>query len=438
MTQSFNRRHFLQLLAGAGLMAGLPLPLRSLASGGSFTPYTGPFFVSIEASGGWDVTSFCDPKQNPAINHWASNGTTQSIGGSSIQYAPFAHNQRFFTRLHPHMLVVNGIDSQTNAHQAGQRHNWSGRIAEGYPSFAALAAAVYGPELPLAYLSNGGYNQTAGTINYVLMQDPGALNKLVYQDQFLDAGSNWDAAKYFHRQNTRDIIRRYQAERLERLLAAQPHMASRMQAALQQFALAKGNQQLLELLAQYVPQTLVDYVDDDGYWNPLRRQAQIALAAYQSGLCVSTDLVTWGFDTHANHDADHTAALRRLQNGVEYLWTEAERLGIDDKLVVMISSDFSRTPSYNDGNGKDHWPISSTLFMSKNAAWANRAVGLTTASHEARLVNPDTLAIDDTNGILLQPKHMQQAMRRLAGIAEHPVCQRFPLDAEDVNLFGLS
>ncbi|MCB2388432.1 DUF1501 domain-containing protein [Thalassolituus alkanivorans] len=435
MNNGMNRRRFLQLLVASGLATGLPVSLRARAAEGNFTPYSGPFFVSIEAGGGWDVTSFCDPKANPAINHWASTQGVQTISGSSVTYAPFAHNQRFFSNLHPHMLVVNGIDAQTNAHQAGQRYNWSGRLAEGYPSFAALAAAVYGAGLPLAYLSNGGYNQTAGIINYTLMQDPGALNKLVYQDQFLDGGSGWDAAKYFHRQSTRDIINRHRAERLARLQAAQPHMASRMQAALNQFSSAKDGQQLLELLAQYVPQTLVDYTDADGYWNPLLRQAQIALAAYQSGLCVSTDLVAWGFDTHANHDADHAAALMRLQNGVEYLWAEAGRLGIDDKLVVMISSDFARTPGYNDGNGKDHWPIGSTIFMSKNASWANRSVGLTTAAHEAQTVNAQTLA-PDSNGILLQPKHIQQAMRELAGIAGHELSQRFPLNAESVNLFG--
>ncbi|WP_430460206.1 DUF1501 domain-containing protein [Thalassolituus sp. LLYu03] len=430
-----SRRDFLKLLSAAGLVAGLPAPLRSFAAGSSFTPYTGSFFVSIEASGGWDVTSFCDPKANSSINHWAQSGTAQTIAGSSITYAPFAHNQRFFTTLHPHMLVVNGVDAQTNAHQAGRRHNWSGRIAEGYPSFAALAATAYGPDLPLAYLSNGGYNDTAGLIHYVLMQDPGALNKLVYPDQFLDAGSDWDAAKYFHRQSTRDIISRYKAERLTRLQAAQPHMASRLQEALNQYAAARGNQSLLETLAQYVPQTLVDYTDDDGFWNPLLRQAQIALAAYQSGLCVSADLVAWGFDTHANHDADHSDALKRLQNGVEYLWAEAARLGIDDKLVVMISSDFGRTPEYNDGNGKDHWPVSSTIFMSKNAAWANRAVGLTSAAHETLAMDPQTLA-QSADGITLQPKHMQQAMRELAGIDNHAVCEAFPLDAESVNLFA--
>jgi len=62
-------------------------------------------------------------------------------------------------------------------------------------------------------------------------------------------------------------------------------------------------------------------------------------------------------------------------------------------------------------------------------------VGLTTAAHEAQAINPQTLAAD-SNGILLQPKHIQQAMRQLAGIADHELSARFPLNAETISLFG--
>ncbi|ASP40646.1 Tat pathway signal protein [Bacterioplanes sanyensis] len=431
---SLKRRQFLQAMAAAGLSASLPWSLRSHAAGEA-QPYTGPFFVSIEAEGGWDVTSFCDPKATPAINRWAQTSGVQSINGSPIQYAPFAHNQRFFNKHYADTLVINGIDTQTNAHQAGRRHSWSGRLAEGYPSFAAMAAGALGPQLPLAYLSNGGYNQTGGLVTYTLMQDPSALNKLVYQEQFLDYDPNdWDAPKFFHRKATRDILNRYKAERLARL-QNQPHMAPRIEQALNQFATAHAGQSQLQALADYIPATLVSNTDDDGYWNPLRRQAQIALAAYRSGLCVSADLVTWGFDTHADHDNEQTQAMQRLQNGIEYLWSEAERLGIADRLIVLVQSDFGRTPEYNDGNGKDHWPITSALIMARNVSWANRVVGQTTAAHEAQAIDPTSLQLS-SSGVVLQPKHIQQAMRRLAGIENHAVSQQFPLDAENINFFS--
>ena len=41
------------------------------------------------------------------------------------------------------MLVINGVDAQTNSHTVGIVHNWSGRNAEGYPTTTALLAAHY-------------------------------------------------------------------------------------------------------------------------------------------------------------------------------------------------------------------------------------------------------------------------------------------------------
>jgi hypothetical protein len=432
-----KRRSFLQLMAATGLTSTVPSFMLSAnqVQAAEINPYSGDFYVLIDAEGGWDVTSFCDPKQNPSINQWAVTDTTKTISGSPIQYAPFAHNERFFTQHHNDMLVVNGIDSQTNAHQAGRRHNWSGRLAEGYPSFAALVAAIKAPELPLAYISNGSYNQTADLLTYTLMQDPSALNKLVYQDQFLDFDPETDdLARFYHRKNTRDILAQYQQQRLDRL-QAQTSLASRLEKSIAQFSSAKNGQPLLDRLAANIPTTLVDYFDSDGEWNPLLRQAQIALAAYKSGLCVSCDLVSWGFDTHANHDVDQGTAMRRLQNGIEFLWAEAERQGIADKLKVLVSSDFGRTPEYNDGEGKDHWPVGSAVFMQKNAAWANRVIGSTSANHETLAIDPVSFQAS-ANGIVLQPKDIQQSMRKLAGIDQHPLSLQFPLDTQEMDFFS--
>ena len=432
-----KRRNFLQLMAGAGLTSTLPsfILAANQVQAAEINPYSGDFYILIDAEGGWDVSSFCDPKPSASINNWALTNTTQTIVGSPIQYAPFAHNQRFFTEHHNDMLVVNGIDAQTNAHQAGRRHNWSGRLAEGYPSFAALVAAIKAPELPLAYISHGSYNQTAGLLTYTSMQDPSALSKLVYQDQFLDFDpAESDLARFYHRKNTRDILAQYQQQRIERLQAKQS-LASRLERSIAQFASAINGQPLLDRLAANIPTTLVDNFDSDGEWNPLLRQAQVALAAYKSGLCVSCDLVASGFDTHANHDVDQATALRRLQNGIEYLWIEAERQGIADKVKVLVSSDFGRSPEYNDGEGKDHWPIGSAMFMQKNATWGNRVIGSTSTNHQALAIDPVSFQPAD-NGIVLKPKDIQQSMRKLAGIDQHPLSLQFPLAAQEMDFFS--
>ena len=429
-----KRRDFLKQLAAAGLVAGNPLVMSK--SHGALDPYRGNFYVTVNADGGWDVTSFCDPKSSTAINNWGRTQSIQTLSGSPITYAPFAHNSSFFQNHHEKMLVINGIDCQTNAHEAGIRHTWSGKLAHGFPTFSALAAAALGPNLPLAYISNGGYKETAGITQYTLMQDPTSLNKLVFPNRFVDYDpeGDWDAPKQYHRSGAMSLIQQAKMDRLLRL-RAKSELSPKQVASLGDLFNARIGAEQLEPLAQTMPDTLVSNTDADGQWNPLMRQAQIALASYEAGLTVAADLTLWGFDTHADHDAQHTTALQMLERGIDYLWEEAERRGIDDKLVVLVSSDFGRTPLYNDGDGKDHWPITSSIIMSKNKSWTNRVVGVTTDDHEAQPINISTLALD-SDGIILEPKHIQQAMRELAGIEGHEFSQRFNLDAESVNLFS--
>ena len=124
------------LLAGAAGAAasGFRLPLVHAAD------HRGKLFVFVQADGGWDPTSFCDPKANtpgePVINHWAERDEVRQAG--RIPYAPFARNQAFFEKYHRRMLVINGVDAQTNSHTVGIVHNWSGRNSEGYPTTTAL------------------------------------------------------------------------------------------------------------------------------------------------------------------------------------------------------------------------------------------------------------------------------------------------------------
>ncbi len=425
-----DRREFLRWMGLAGLAVASPFPLVRPARA---APYSGLFFVTIAAEGGWDVTSFCDPKQyvpgEGEINRWSRTLSTQTIASSPITYAPFALNSELFTRFHSDMLVVNGVDSQTNSHDVGVRHNWSGRVPVGYPTFSALAANVLGPDLPLAYLSSGGYRETAGLTPYTIIQDTQSLRDLVHPNWV-----SWGEVEY-HDTGDLAIVDRHRGDRLA-AQRARTDLLPRTAANLDALLAARANRDQLAALEALLPEESVGWTDKNGYWNPLLPQAEIALICYKAGLTVAADLVTWGFDTHENHDADQAQVLSVLSNGVTYLWDKAAELGIADKLVVLVSSDFGRTPWYNDGNGKDHWPIGSAIFMQQGAPWGNRVVGVTDGGHNALPINPLTLAVDtSSSGVVIQPKHIHQGMRQLAGIDTSDVAERFDLDAETLELF---
>lgn len=424
------------LLAGFGLAgAGFRIPIVHGSD------RTGKLCVFVQADGGWDPTSFCDPKANTPgerlINHWAEHGEIQQAG--NIPYAPFARNEAFFEKYYDRMLVINGVDAQTNSHTVGVVHNWSGRNSEGYPSLSTLLAAQYGEGLPVSYLSFGGFSDTGGLARYTRLNNPDLLRHIARPQQHADH----EGRSYFS-----DIewalIRQRQASDIERLVTAD-HLIARELRNRMFYGTAMATVDELTKYADVIPNrdSLEPRQKSGGiagsgneFESELRRQAQLTVLAFKSGVSVSADLWLGGFDTHETHDSDHEWLLGNLTDSVDYLWDYAEEQGVADRLVVVIGSDFGRTNFYNSQNGKDHWPIGSFIVMEKNQTWTNRAVGVTDELHFAQKINPQTLEQDDANGTIIYPKHVHKALRRYLGIEESNGAKRYPFNnTEDFAFF---
>ena len=197
-----DRRKFLSLASLAGLAVAstdaFGRPGRPETLGKNPTPlfesYKGPFYIMVNAGGGWDPTSLCDPKgAASAEDSEAMNRSylTKDIGvtASGIRYAPLGSMENpnyfrdFFEKHDKELLILNGVDMATNGHDTGQVHTWSGRLANGYPSFAALAAAVHGRDLAMSYLSFGGYDDTQGLVARTRSGNTQALARIAYPDR---------------------------------------------------------------------------------------------------------------------------------------------------------------------------------------------------------------------------------------------------------------
>ena len=422
------------LAAAGGVATGFRLPFAHALD------YGGKFFVFVQADGGWDPTSFCDPKENtpgePAINHWAENDEIRQAG--NIPYAPFANNEAFFEKYHRQTLVINGVDAQTNSHTVGIVHNWSGRNSEGYPGMSALLASNYGPEMPVAYLSFGGYSETGGIARYTRLNNADLLRNIARP-----ARVSHDAERGYIDPADWDALRAQQSADAA-MMVSEPDLLPDDARNRLLYESAFGSSEGLKVYADAVPpeeelQRPVEYESPSGnrYWSELRRQAQLAVLAFKTGVAVSADLWLGGFDTHATHDPDQGWLIGNLTDGVDYLWDFAEEEGVADRMVVVIGSDFGRTNFYNSQDGKDHWPISSFVIMEKNQPWTNRVVGETDDLHFAHQINPGTLERDDANGTIIYPKHVHKALRRYLGIENTPGAQRFPFNnTEDFAFFG--
>lgn len=416
------RRDFLKLCGLAGL--GLALPVRhpeTRAADKKDEPYAGPYFVVFNASGGWDTTYLMDPKGVNEINRLYKAGDILTEGNH--KYAPNKKhavggvcNEDFYTEFGKELLAFNGLDYSVNNHSPGARYMATGKLDSlSYPTFAALVAACRGPECPLAYMTFGNYSATGGVVAMSRVPYIQSLRKIALAD---NVEGNAKAA--YHDQFALNRIE--EALREEHQAASAKPQLPRAERGENMLYAAQSNSKALQRVVPYIPDKLPK--------ERLAQQAEIALASFKAGVCVSANLDIGQFDSHANNDADQMKLIPEFLAGITHLLRRAGELKIREQLVVVVQSEMGRTPNYNQGNGKDHWSIGSALFLGKGIK-GNRVLGATDEKQFAVPIDPATLKTDKEKGTRIRPEHIHEALRELAGIADHPTSKKFPLGVPD-------
>ena len=183
---------------------------------------------------------------------------------------------------------------------------------------------------------------------------------------------------------------------------------------------AQLNSKALQRVTPYIPKEMPK--------ERLAQQAEIALASFKAGVCVSANLSIGQFDSHANNDRDQMKLIPEFLAGIAYTLRRAEELKIREQLVVVIQSEMGRTPNYNKGNGKDHWSIGSAMFLGPGIR-GNRVIGATDDGQFLIPIDPATLSheLDAAKGLRVRPEHIHLALREHAGIAGHSFSEKYPL-----------
>ena len=439
-----RRRNFLQLAAASGLGLSIPISIgRARAAEGG---YPGPFFVFVNAGGAWDPRFHFDPTLDVTQNRLYTS--VAQVG--NISYAPIGvdlealgldpgygyetllvGNKTFLDRHGAKLTVINGVDMQTNNHDAGTRAIWSGNLSEGYPSIGALIAAAKAGDRPMAYLSAGGYDATNGLVPLTRVGSADDMQKLAFPNR-VDPNNDENLEQY-HAGETFGRIQAAQVERLNALL--EKEYLPRAQRSLSELQLARTR--VSDLQALTLPDELVtlEGYQLGGLQNNMR-QAQIAVAAFQAGLAACVNLDIGGFDTHGNHDRDQPARLVQLLTLIDFVVAQVEAAGLADRTTIFVGSDFARGPFYNseyDNAGKDHWPIGSFWALGAGIA-GNRVIGATTDDQRARNVDPSSLAVVDSGGVTITVERIHHAIRAFAGVADF--AKDYPLKSSALPLFG--
>jgi hypothetical protein len=465
-----KRRDFLQQTASLALMSPF------LSEAAKAQAASEKLWIFFDANGAWDPTFFCDPHANPEYVPYQEN---HILHAGNLTYAPKSTNgglvvpyqvdasqfnlsaeqgpQDFFDTYKDSLRVINGVDTQTNAHSVGSRHIWSGiKNRAGSPALGALIAAIRNQDAPsqypLAWLTTGGYDNPANLVPASRLGNTESLSMVADPNNF-SIGTFVNA--YAHHDAVREQIRQHQSLRDTRLTnsASLP----KIKLAHEQLAVSRlgeaGIAQIFDFLNVIPAPYPAPYNEQNpppaNLIPPLVNEARVTLAAMQAGICCGANLSFRGFDTHDNHDSDHPDRLQELFNAIDYTIALSKTLMdtngtlLWDRLVIVVGSDFGRT-KYNPSAGKDHWPITSMMLMGKHigAIAGGRQIGGTQTNPdisgvEALSVKDDQGEIvtvsDPAEGVRITPGHIHHALRALAGIQDHPYTAKYPVLAPEEN-----
>ncbi len=455
-----DRRDFVKFGGLTGLSLLLPWAGSSQARADQ-TTWGGPYFLHMHAGGGWDPTLFCDAKltasgPTPVYENKLVVAVSQ-VNGIPVPAAsaegkfylrsnrlPVEDPAHFFQTAGRDMLVLNGVDTQTNNHETGVQCLACGHNDIELPALAALFAglAAKGRDVPMAFLAGGQYNRTGDVVG--VSRFPG--DKVALLADPYKAAAN-DEKGVLSDVATQRILQlrgeRYAALESQATLPR----TKRTLKALREATRGGAAVNLLKQVASGVAPGIETFVNDlspdtraylAGSNNSGGRARFLELGApletilrcFQAGVSASATFDQGGFDTHGGHDENQPAAMGAFVARLRYVLLRAAQMGLRDKLYVLVTSDFGRTPRYNSGNGKDHWNVTSTLVAGPGIR-GGRAIGKSDEGHKAMRVSkadPSIVVADsDSSGQRIQASDIHRELRRVLGVDKADFIRDFQL-----------
>ena len=457
-----DRRRFIKLSTAAGLALATPLNRHALASE-DLAPFSGPYWITINLAGAWDSTLFCDPKGdvtdgsgNGVINQCYDRSAigVHQFNGVDLPLAPgirlngsddsYYHHVPMMGGAPTHIIdhlaqrgltIINGIDAGLTNHRFGEQMAMAGSTKADFPTFAAMVAyqrLVDRPDRngPMPLLSFGGYDGTGNLLPATRLNKLDVLRKITNPDSFGAGGVDTP----IHRGTTQALIDAASGARQLRLERS-VRLPKRFDAMSQLFVARAKEQHVGELLNNF------DFAEFESL-SDMRKQAYVALRAFQSGLSVSANLILNGWDTHSKNDLYQTNKMSVLFRALTYIKDAAEQLGIADQLNIVVGSDFGRTPHYssvgNPESGKDHHPVTSWMSMlwHENRDSGLRLVGSTDDGILARPLDDQLMPTGAGEGTVLTPGLLHKNLRRLAGIEGTMLDGSFPLSGSELSVWS--
>lgn len=394
----------------------------------SFAPQRNLIWINM--GGGWDILEVTDPKvsSTAGIDMSYSWGEAHDVSGSTdgSKIGRWLPN---IAGLGQDLLVVRGMAMGTTSHEAGSIYMDTGVLSNAGRVNAASIPAIVASEsqatIPIIQLNGGSEPQTdRGLLNPVSVVRADNLN--LYRSMYPDG---------------EDALQRKMAV-LSYLRGSVARMAQKVGANDRLTGLQTAEEKVRGQFAANVGAKLALTDEDRALFRTGAPQGMgggstdavaLALKLINNNICSCINLGFGGFDTHQNQ----TPRLQPILASVDFLigrLVEGLRAsGKLDSTLIVLYSDFGRTPKVNNSSGRDHWPVGGALVMGGGIE-GGRSVGSTDDNLQAAdYVDPNTGKETDASApgaVQLNPTHlggMVLALTLGSGYAQYrPYLQAIP------------
>ncbi|MFM8283751.1 MAG: DUF1501 domain-containing protein [Planctomycetaceae bacterium] len=388
-----DRRTFLQVgaLGGLGLSLGSFFRLRAARGDAkSFHHFEGTAqsVIHVWLPGGWAQQETFDPKPLAPVEY---RGDMAAID-TALPGVRFNEQLARTAKIADKITVVRSMTHGEAAHERGTHNMYTGyrpSPALTYPSLGSVVSHELGPRADLppyvciprlpAPDAGAGY-LGSGYGPFSIGSDP-ADEGFKVRDLALPGGV--DATRFATRQRLRDVVGGH-FQRLE----ASDNLAAMDSFYQRAYALVSSEKARAAFDIAAEPAAIRDAYGR----NQAGQRMLLARRLVEAGVRFVT-LSYGGWDMHQKIRDNIARTVPPFDQAFAALVTDLERRGLLESTLVMVSSEFGRTPKINNDAGRDHWPKVFSVVLAGGGIRAGQVYG----ASDAIAAEPadDPLSIED-------------------------------------------
>lgn len=360
-----SRRDFMYVgwAGGIGLTLGDMLKSEAQAASREIAPKA-KSIINIYLSGGFPHMDSFDPKPNSPIEY---RGDVLTTLPTTIPGAHFSSHMQNSAKIADKMTVVRSMTHTEVDHGRGQHSMFTGyrpSPALVYPSFGSVVASKLGQRgaVPpyVCVPTQGSQFQGSGYLSnafgpFALGADPARPS---FQVRDLAMAPGIDEGRFQQRKSLKSVVDGHFSNKFND--DAISTMDSFYQRAYDMLASEEAKNAFT--LEGESDKAKALYGIGGGGYSSAGPRFMMARRLVEAGVrCVTVTYGSW--DTHSFHYRGIERQLPDFDRAFAGLISDLDERGMLDSTLVLVTSEFGRTPKINAGGGRDHWPRVFSVVM---------------------------------------------------------------------------